>query len=95
MALPSTAPAGQPTAAQPSAAPAPLGAFAAAAARTVVLPHDLTFSGRVAGEGPKAAKPPAITVPAPAAERAELPAAYGAETRMDIEAEVAAFRDKE
>lgn len=94
---PPTSLSGQPssTSAQPVSA-APTSALAGATARELTMPHDVPFTNpTTVAEAMHSPQPPGVVTPAPTAARAELPAAYGAQIEVDVEAEVAAFRDKE
>jgi hypothetical protein len=60
------------------------------------MPLDLPFTNAAgAAESAGAAKPPQSPPRIAPAERTELPAAYRMHTAVDVEAEVAAFRDRE
>lgn len=71
----------------------PTGALAAAI-RAAASPAEIPFSIATTGDAVKAsaASPPLAAEPS---DRADLPAAYSQQTSMDVEAEVAAFRDRD
>jgi hypothetical protein len=92
-----TAASATPSFAAPTTAPAPRSSAPtralAAAIRAASAPTEIPFSIATTGDALKAAE-----APAPAAEpsdRTELPAAYSQQTSVDVEAEVAAFRDRD
>lgn len=95
---PTTVAASSSPTATPLAAPPPSDkptAGIAEATRNVSLPKDVAFSTATDNAS---AKPPQGPAPAASVEppdRSELPAAYSDQTSVDIEAEVAAFRDRD
>ena len=61
-----------------------------------MMPHDVPFTNpATVSSAVHAPKPPDVAALALAPEHAELPAAYGAQIEIDIEGEIAAFRDRE
>jgi type IV secretion system protein VirB6/type IV secretion system protein TrbL len=87
-----------PSAALPATSPTPRPAAPtsalAEALRTAAAPPNIPLSIPTSPE-PPASRAPAPTAAAEPTDRAELPAAYGQQTSVDVEAEVAAFRDKD
>jgi type IV secretion system protein VirB6/type IV secretion system protein TrbL len=88
----SSAPTATPLAAPPSGKPT---AGIADATRSTALPQDILFSTATGNEPTKPPHAPARAASVESTGRSELPAAYSDQTSVDIEAEVAAFRDRD
>ena len=67
----------------------------AAAIRAAASPTEIPFSIPTTGDALSASGAPAPSATAEPSDRAELPAAYSQHTTVDVEAEVAAFRDRD
>jgi hypothetical protein len=95
---PTTVAASSSPTATPLAAPPPSDkptAGIAEATRNVSLPKDVAFSTATDNASAKPPQGPARAASVEPTDRSELPAAYSDQTSVDIEAEVAAFRDRD